>query len=161
LIAVPLRSYSKPFLIMSVVPFGIIGAVLGHVLLGKALSMMSLLGIVALSGVVVNDSLILVNAFSRFHASGQGVMESAINAGTKRFRAVVLTSMTTFLGLLPIMLETSLQAQFVIPMAISLAFGVIFATTITLVLVPVLIVLFEHRRENPEASLSRRYGAVN
>ncbi len=154
LIAVPLRSYSKPFLIMSVVPFGIIGAVLGHVLLGKALSMMSLLGIVALSGVVVNDSLILVNAFSRFHASGQGVMESAINAGTKRFRAVVLTSMTTFLGLLPIMLETSLQAQFVIPMAISLAFGVIFATAITLVLVPVLIVLFEHGKEVPDVSLS-------
>jgi multidrug efflux pump subunit AcrB len=150
LIAIPLRSYLKPVLIMSVVPFGIIGAVLGHILLGKALSMMSLLGIVALSGVVVNDSLILVNAAGRFRAEGQGIKESAINAGTKRFRAVVLTSMTTFLGLVPIMLETSLQAQFVIPMAVSLAFGVIFATSITLLLVPVLIVLFESHRGAPD-----------
>ena len=142
LIAIPLRSYLKPILIMSVVPFGIIGAVLGHILLGKALSMMSLLGIVALSGVVVNDSLILVNAASQFRARGQSVKEAAINAATKRFRAVVLTSVTTFLGLVPIMLETSLQAQFVIPMAISLAFGVIFATVITLLLVPTLTVLF-------------------
>jgi len=150
LIAIPLRSYLKPILIMSVVPFGIIGAVLGHILLGKALSMMSLLGIVALSGVVVNDSLILVNAASQFRDLGQGVKEAAINAATKRFRAVVLTSMTTFLGLVPIMLETSLQAQFVIPMAISLAFGVIFATAITLLLVPTLTVLFERPSEVPD-----------
>lgn len=133
---------------MSVVPFGIIGAVLGHILLGKALSMMSLLGIVALSGVVVNDSLILVTAASQFRARGQDMKKAAINAGTKRFRAVILTSVTTFLGLVPIMLETSLQAQFVIPMAISLAFGVIFATAITLLLVPVLMVLFEPREES-------------
>lgn len=149
LIAVPLRSYLKPILIMSVVPFGIIGAVLGHILLGKALSMMSLLGIVALSGVVVNDSLILVTAASQFRARGQDIKKAAINAGTKRFRAVILTSITTFLGLVPIMLETSLQAQFVIPMAISLAFGVIFATAITLLLVPVLMVLFEPREKPP------------
>ena len=154
LVAIPLESYLNPVLIMSVVPFGIIGAVMGHILLGKALSMMSLLGIVALSGVVVNDSLILVNAASQFRSMGQGVKEAAINAATKRFRAVMLTSMTTFLGLVPIMLETSLQAQFVIPMAISLAFGVIFATAITLLLVPVLIVLFERRQEVPDAALS-------
>jgi multidrug efflux pump subunit AcrB len=143
LMAVPLRSYGKPLLIMSVVPFGFIGAVLGHVLMGKALSMMSLLGIVALSGVVVNDSLILVNAACRYRDEGQGPVEAAINAGAKRFRAVVLTSLTTFVGLLPIILETSVQAQFVIPMAISLGFGVVFATVITLLLIPLLIVLSE------------------
>lgn len=145
LMAIPLRSYVKPLLIMSVVPFGFIGAVLGHLLLGKAMSMMSLLGIVAVSGVVVNDSLILVNAADRFRAEGRGIIEAAVSAGTQRFRAVILTSMTTFIGLLPIMLENRLEAQFVIPMAISLAFGVIVATAITLLLVPVLIVLVERR----------------
>jgi len=139
LIAVPLRSYLQPLLIMSVIPFGMIGAILGHWMLGIPISMLSLFGIIALSGVVVNDSLILVDFVNRHRREGESLVDAAINATRARFRAIILTSMTTFLGLAPIIfLETSLQAQIVIPMATSLAFGIIFATVITLGLIPIL-----------------------
>ncbi len=139
LIAVPLRSYLQPLLIMSVIPFGMIGAILGHWMLGIPISLLSLFGIIALSGVVVNDSLILVDFVNRHRREGQSRMEAAMKATRARFRAIILTSMTTFLGLAPIIfLETSLQAQIVIPMATSLAFGIIFATVITLGLIPIL-----------------------
>ncbi|QOC24255.1 efflux RND transporter permease subunit [Wenzhouxiangella sp. AB-CW3] len=139
LIAIPLRSYLQPLLIMSVIPFGMIGAVIGHMVLGLPISMLSLFGIIALAGVVVNDSLILVDFVNRHRRMGESRIEAAIKATRARFRAIVLTSLTTFLGLAPIVFfETSLQAQIVIPMATSLAFGIVFATIITLGLIPIL-----------------------
>tara|TARA_Y100000296_G_scaffold29712_1_gene34678 strand:- start:1794 stop:4946 length:3153 start_codon:yes stop_codon:yes gene_type:complete len=138
LLAIPLRSYSQPLIIMSVIPFGIVGAIVGHWVLGMAVSVLSICGIIALSGVVVNDSLIMVDFVNRARKEGLSLMEAAISAGTQRFRAIILTSLTTFMGLMPIVFERSLQAQIVIPMAISLAFGILFATVITLLLVPAL-----------------------
>ncbi|GFD88943.1 acriflavin resistance protein [Tenacibaculum sp. KUL152] len=138
LLAIPLKSYSQPFIIMSVIPFGIVGAIIGHLVLGMAVSVLSICGIIALSGVVVNDSLIMVDFVNRARKEGLSLMDAAISAGTQRFRAIILTSLTTFMGLMPIVFERSLQAQIVIPMAISLAFGILFATIITLLLVPAL-----------------------
>jgi multidrug efflux pump subunit AcrB len=136
LLAVPLRSYVQPLVIMSVIPFGFIGAVVGHILFGISLNMLSILGLVALAGVVVNDSLILVEFINRRQSAGETMDNSIMKAGKQRFRAIVLTTLTTFVGLLPMLFETSMQAQFVIPMAISLSFGIVFATTMTLILVP-------------------------
>jgi multidrug efflux pump subunit AcrB len=141
LIAIPLRSYMQPLIIMSVIPFGLIGAVIGHIVLNEAMSMFSLFGLVALAGVVVNDSLILVDFINKAREEGMGIIEAVTESGKQRFRAIILTSLTTAIGLMPIMLETSTQAQFVIPMAISIAFGIVFATVITLFLVPCLYVL--------------------
>ena len=138
LMAIPLRSYLQPLIIMSVIPFGIVGAVVGHWVLGIAVSSLSLIGIIALSGVVVNDSLILVDHVNRKVAEGMDAVSAAIDGGKARFRAILLTSLTTFFGLLPILSETSMQAQMVVPMAASLAFGILFATVITLVLMPCL-----------------------
>ena len=141
LMAIPLRSYIQPLLIMGVIPFGIVGAVFGHLVLGEAISMISIVGIIALSGVVVNDSLIMVDFVNRGVAEGKTTIQSAMDSGAVRFRAILLTSMTTFFGLVPMLLETSLQAKIVIPMAISMAFGILFATVITLLLVPCLYVI--------------------
>ncbi len=141
LIAIPLHSYGQPLIIMSVIPFGFIGAVFGHIVMGKAISMFSMFGLIALAGVVVNDSLIMVDFINRARQQGNDLRTAVIDSGTKRFRAIVLTSFTTAAGLLPIMTETSMQAQFVIPMAISLGFGILFATVITLFLVPALYLL--------------------
>ena len=141
LIAIPLKSYVQPLIIMSVIPFGLIGAVFGHILMGKAISMFSLFGLIALAGVVVNDSLILIDFVNKAREAGVPVKEAVITSGRERFRPIILTSLTTAAGLMPIMLETSLQAQFVIPMAISLSFGILFATVITLFLVPSLYLL--------------------
>ncbi|NKI35327.1 efflux RND transporter permease subunit [Wenzhouxiangella sp. XN79A] len=139
LIAIPLRSYLQPLLIMSVIPFGIIGAVFGHLLLGYPVSMISIFGIVALAGVVVNDSLILVDFVNHHRKQGESRIEAALKGARARFRPIILTSATTFLGLVPIVFfEKSLQAQSVIPMAISLSFGILFATVITLALIPIL-----------------------
>jgi multidrug efflux pump subunit AcrB len=138
LLAIPLKSYSQPLIIMSVIPFGIVGAIIGHLVLGMAVSVLSVCGIIALSGVVVNDSLIMVDFVNRARKEGMSLMDAAISAGTQRFRAIILTSLTTFMGLMPIVFERSLQAQVVIPMAVSLAFGILFATVITLLLVPAL-----------------------
>ncbi|MFA7555449.1 MAG: efflux RND transporter permease subunit [Spongiibacteraceae bacterium] len=137
-LAIPLKSYGQPLLIMSVIPFGLVGALLGHLILGKPLSVMSVIGIVALSGVVVNDSLVLMDYINQQLRAGMSRAEAVMTAGVRRFRAVILTSVTTFSGLLPIQLETSIQAEFLKPMAISIAFGVLFATLVTLLLVPVL-----------------------
>ncbi len=141
LLAIPLKSYIQPLIIMSVIPLGLIGAVFGHVVMNEALSMFSFFGVIALSGVLVNDSLILVDFINRARAEGQPVARAVIEASTRRFRAIVLTSLTTTAGLLPLLFETSVQAQFVIPMAISISFGIVFATLITLLLVPALYVL--------------------
>jgi multidrug efflux pump subunit AcrB len=143
LIAIPLHSYSQPLIIMSVIPFGLIGAVIGHVLMGKAISMFSMFGLIALAGVVVNDSLIMIDFVNKARIKGVAIRQAVIESGTARFRAIVLTSFTTAAGLMPILLETSSQAQFVIPTAISISFGIIFATIITLFLIPSLYMLQE------------------
>jgi multidrug efflux pump subunit AcrB len=143
LLAVPLRSYVQPVVIMSVIPFGFIGAVFGHMLFGVSINILSSLGIVALAGVVVNDSLILVEFANRGRAEGLSNLEAILNAGKRRFRAILLTTLTTFVGLFPILFETSVQAQFVIPMALSLSFGILFASVITLVLIPCLYLIVE------------------
>jgi multidrug efflux pump subunit AcrB len=141
LIAIPLHSYSQPLVIMSVIPFGLIGAVLGHLIMGKAISMFSLFGLIALSGVVVNDSLIMIDFVNKARAEGVPLKQAVIESGTLRFRAIILTSFTTAAGLMPIMFESSVQAQWIMPMAISLSFGIIFATFITLFLIPSLYML--------------------
>ncbi|WP_025819284.1 efflux RND transporter permease subunit [Shewanella marina] len=147
LMAVPLKSYSQPLIIMSVIPFGIIGAIIGHLVLGLSMSILSLCGIVALAGVVVNDSLVLVDFVNKARLEGQSLKEAAINSGCMRFRAIILTSLTTFVGLAPIMLEKSLQAQIVIPMATSLAFGILFSTVVTLILVPILYIILNDLKQ--------------
>jgi len=141
LIAIPLRSYSQPLVIMAVIPFGLIGAAIGHLLLGISFSMFSLFGLIALAGVVVNDSLIMIDFVNKARAEGVDAVQAVADAGVQRFRAIILTSLTTAAGLMPIMFERSVQAQFVIPMAVSLAFGIVFATVITLFLIPALYLL--------------------
>lgn len=143
LIAIPTKSYTQPIVIMSVIPFGIIGAIVGHWLLGKTVNMMSIFGFIALTGVVVNDSLIMVDFINKAKDSGMRMMDIVAQAGTQRFRAILLTSLTTFFGVLPLYFEQSLQAQFIIPMAISLGFGIVFATVITLFLIPALYMIKE------------------
>ncbi|QQX81094.1 efflux RND transporter permease subunit [Shewanella sp. KX20019] len=143
LMAIPLKSYSQPLIIMSVIPFGMIGALFGHLVLGLNMSILSLCGIVALAGVVVNDSLILVDFVNRARAEGHSIVQAAVDSGCYRFRAIILTSLTTFVGLVPILLEKSLQAQIVIPMAASLAFGILFSTVVTLILVPLLYIILD------------------
>ncbi|MEQ9394959.1 efflux RND transporter permease subunit [Haliea sp.] len=136
LLAVPTRSYLQPLIIMGVIPFGVIGAIVGHWITGYPLSMMSLMGVIALSGVVVNDSLILVDRINSSIKDGVEPLRAVVEAGSSRFRAILLTSLTTFFGLAPMLLERSAQAQEIVPMAVSLAFGIVFATVITLLLVP-------------------------
>jgi multidrug efflux pump subunit AcrB len=136
LLAIPFKSYLQPLIVMSAIPFGILGAVGGHVIMGINLTALSLFGITALTGVVVNDSLVMVDFINRAYRGGMPLKEAIVQAGSARFRPIVLTSLTTFAGLLPLILERSVQAQFLIPMAVSLAFGVLFATFITLILVP-------------------------
>ncbi len=136
LLAIPLHSYSQPLIIMSVIPFGLVGSIGGHLLLGFDLSFMSIVGIVAMSGVVVNASLVLVHSINVWRQAGLPLREAVAKAAVTRFRPIVLTSLTTFVGLTPLMQEESVQAQFLIPMAISLAYGVLFATVISLFVVP-------------------------
>lgn len=144
LLAVPTQSYLQPLIIMGVIPFGVIGGIIGHWAMGYNMSMMSLMGLVALSGVVVNDSLILVDYVNKSTLDGTvDKTEAILDAGCRRFRAIMLTSLTTCLGLAPMLLEQSAQAQFMIPMAISLAFGIVFATVITLLLVPSLYLILD------------------
>ena len=144
LLAIPLKSYSQATMIMVVIPFGIIGAVLGHFILGMDLSALSVMGILAAAGVVVNDSLVMVDYVNNARKRGERLKDAVMHAGTKRFRAIMLTSITTFIGLVPIIFfEVSAQAKIVIPMAVSLAFGVLFATIVTLVLIPCLYLIIE------------------
>ena len=137
LLAIPLKSYVQPFIVLSAVPIALIGAVLGHFLMGYPLTIFSIVGMLALSGVAVNDSLVLVDFINRYRKSGQDHRDAAIKAASARFRAILLTSLTTFFGLLPLMFAQSVQAQFLIPMAISLGYGILFATFVTLLLVPI------------------------
>ena len=137
LLAIPFKSYFQPLVVMSSIPFGITGAVVGHILMGMNLSVLSMMGIVALTGVVVNDSLVMVDFINRYRDEGNTIRAAVLEAGPRRFRPIFLTSLTTFVGLIPLILEKSTQAKFMIPMAVSLSFGVLFATAITLLLVPV------------------------
>jgi multidrug efflux pump subunit AcrB len=146
LLAIPFRSYSQPLLIMAAIPFGVVGAVAGHMIMGYSLSILSFFGIVALSGVVVNDSLLLIDTVNIKRREGAELQTALGDAGTRRFRPILLTSLTTFFGLSPMILETSVQAQFLIPMAISLGFGILFATGITLLLIPCLYMMLEDVR---------------
>ena len=136
LLAVPLRSYVQPIIIMSAIPFGLVGAIWGHFIMGLDFTMMSLFGLVALTGVVVNDSLIMVDFINRKRRLHMDIATAVREAGVNRFRAVLLTSVTTFVGLVPLMTTKSFHAAFMVPTAVSLAFGVLFATFITLMLVP-------------------------
>ena len=158
------RSYTQPAIVMSSIPFGIIGAVLGHMIMGYNLSVMSLFGMVALAGVVVNDSLVLVDFANRERRRGLSNRAALVSAGIRRFRPILLTSLTTFGGLMPIIFETSRQARHLIPMALSLGFGVLFATFITLLLVPSLYLIVEDLHQwagAKDTSEMVTYGGVN
>jgi multidrug efflux pump subunit AcrB len=143
MLAVPFNSFVQPLIIMVSIPFGIVGAVLGHLLMGYSLSVMSTFGVVALSGVVINDALVLIEFANRKRQSGLSDHDAIHGAGIHRFRPIMLTTLTTFGGLAPMIFETSRQARFLIPMAISLGFGILFATVITLLLVPALYLIVE------------------
>lgn len=146
LLAIPFKSYIQPLIVMSAIPFGLVCAVLGHIIMGYGLSLISIMGIVALSGIVVNDSLVLVYAANEDFRESNDALGAVVRAGARRFRPILLTSVTTFLGLAPMIFETSMQARFLIPMAISLGFGVLFSTFITLILVPALYVIIDDFR---------------
>ncbi len=154
LLAIPFRSYTQPLLVMTAIPFGIVGAILGHVLMGYDLSLISMMGIVALSGVVVNDSLVLIDATNQRRAEGASAVEAIASAAQRRFRPIVLTSVTTFFGLAPMIFESSVQARFLVPMALSLGFGVLFSTLIVLLVVPSLYLMLE----DAQAALRRLRG---
>ncbi len=155
LLAIPFKSYAQPFIVMSVIPFGAIGALGGHWIMGMDLTMLSMLGMMALVGIVVNDSLVLVDYINK-HKQNMGIKEAILKAGVARFRPVMLTSLTTFMGLMPLLFEQSTQAQFLIPMAVSLGFGVLFATFITMLLVPVNYMLLENGREKIQRFVNNR-----
>ena len=146
LLAIPFKSYSQPIIVMSVIPFGLVGAVIGHWIMGMDLTLLSFMGMLALSGVVVNDSLVLVDYINQKRKEGVSLKEAVYTAGGRRFRPVLLTSLTTFAGLVPLLFETSTQAQFLIPMAVSLGFGILFATLITLFIVPINYLILEDVR---------------
>ena len=148
LLAIPFRSYVQPFIVMGVIPFSVIGALIGHAIMGMTLSISSILGMLALTGVVVNDSLVLVDYINRRRREGVDLHDAVRQAGGARFRPILLTSLTTFAGLLPLMFEKSTQAQFLIPMAVSLGYGILFATLLSLVLVPVSYLVLEDFKRN-------------
>lgn len=152
LLAIPFKSYIQPIIVMSIIPFSMIGAVMGHWLMGMELTIMSVLGMLALVGVVVNDSLVLVDFINKKRLEGGTLMDAVMIAGVSRFRPIMLTSLTTFFGLMPLLFEKSTQAQFLIPMAVSLAFGILFATFITLILVPINYMLVEKLKGNAKNS---------
>lgn len=147
LLAVPLKSYSQPLIIMSVIPFSMTGAIWGHFFFGLDMSMMSVFGLIAAAGVVINDSLVMTDFVNQERRKGIPIKQAVLEAGCARFRAITLTSITTFVGVLPIMFETSLQAAFVIPMAVGLGFAVMYATLVTLILVPSLYIILEDLRK--------------
>jgi multidrug efflux pump subunit AcrB len=146
LLALPLKSYVQPLIVMSVIPFGIIGAIIGHWIMGHPLSFLSILGLMALLGVVINDSLVLVDYINQQHRAGEPLRDAVRRAGVARFRPVMLTSLTTFFGLLPLLSEKASAAQILIPMAISLGFGILFATVITLILIPTNVLIVDDIR---------------
>jgi multidrug efflux pump subunit AcrB len=146
MLAIPLNSYIQPIIIMVAIPFGIVGAVIGHLIMGYSLSVLSMFGVVALSGVVVNASLVLIDFANRRQTAGMNPLEAIHASAIHRFRPIVLTTLTTFGGLAPMIFETSRQARFLIPMALSLGFGIVFATLITLILVPAFYMILEDLR---------------
>jgi multidrug efflux pump subunit AcrB len=148
MLAVAFHSYTQPILVMSAIPFGMVGAVWGHVVMGFSLSLMSMMGLIALSGVVVNDSLILIVSINRYREEGMSTWEAVVAGGARRFRPILLTSLTTFFGLAPMIVETSVQARFLVPMAVSLGFGVLAATMIMLLIVPCSYLILEDARRN-------------
>jgi multidrug efflux pump subunit AcrB len=154
LLATQFRSYVQPVIIMMAIPFGLIGAIGGHLVMGLAFTMISIFGIVALSGIVVNDSLILIDFINRSHRGGTAVTEAVVKSGRSRFRPVLLTSITTIAGLFPLLLERSFQAQFLIPMAVSISFGLLAATLLTLLYVPALYLIVD----DIVRSVKRRHG---
>ncbi|WP_447527876.1 efflux RND transporter permease subunit [Vreelandella sp. TE19] len=154
LLAIPFRSYLQPLLVLAAIPFGLVGAVAGHMVMGFGLSIISLLGMLALSGVVINDALVLIDYANRKRREGMAAREAIVAAATRRLRPIMMTTLTTFLGLAPMILETSRQARFMIPMAISLGFGMIFATVILLILVPCLYLGLENLRERLSAPVA-------
>lgn len=143
MLAMAFRSYMQPIIVMTAIPFGVVGAILGHLMMGYDLSLMSMMGVVALAGVAVNDSLVMIVAINEYRKEGMTALEAVMAGGTRRFRPILLTSITTFFGLAPMIMETSVQARFLIPMAISLGYGVMFATAITLFFVPALYMALE------------------
>jgi multidrug efflux pump subunit AcrB len=143
MLAIPFNSYVQPFIVITAVPFGIVGAIWGHYLMGFSLCVVSMFGVVALSGVVINDSLVFIELANRYVKQGLTSHDAILTAGLKRFRPILLTTLTTFGGLAPMIFETSRQARFLIPMAISLGFGIVFATSITLVLIPCLYLIID------------------
>ena len=143
LLAIPFKSYIQPLIVMSAIPFGIIGAILGHIVMGFNMSVISIMGLVALSGIVVNDSLVLIHAANKYRSTSENALSAVIKAAIRRFRPILLTSLTTFFGLMPMIFEKSMQARFLIPMAISIGFGVLFATFVILLLVPALYTIFD------------------
>jgi multidrug efflux pump subunit AcrB len=151
-------------LVMSAIPFGMVGAVWGHVAMGwflwdsVSLSLMSMMGVIALSGVVVNDSLILIVAINRYREDGMGLWEAVVAGAARRFRPILLTSLTTFFGLAPMIIETSVQARFLVPMAVSLGFGVLAATMIMLLIVPCSYIILEDLQRNTGNVFARLRG---
>jgi multidrug efflux pump subunit AcrB len=161
MLALPFNSFIQPIIIMLCIPFGIVGAVIGHLIMGYSLSIMSMFGVVALSGVVINSSLVLINYSNRNRQAGMTGAEAVYGAAIQRFRPIMLTTLTTFGGLAPMIFETSRQARFLIPMAVSLGFGIVFATLITLVLVPCFYTVVEDLkhfagRRDPAVPVKRR-----
>jgi multidrug efflux pump subunit AcrB len=142
LLVLQFKSYAQPLLILFVIPFGMIGAVWGHAVLGLPLTLFSMFGMVALAGVVVNDSIVLIDFINTNMRTGSDPIESLVEAGLRRFRPILLTSLTTIAGLLPLVLEKSFQAQLLIPMAASLAFGLMCSTVVVLVMIPVFYLLY-------------------
>ena len=157
LLAIPFRSYIQPVIVMAAIPFGLVGAVIGHMIMGYSLSIISMMGLVALAGVVVNDSLVMIVYANDLRRQGSSAIEAIQQAGIRRFRPILLTTITTFGGLAPMIFETSRQARFMIPMAISLGYGILFATLITLLLVPSLYLIIEDIRSrylmNPDQAV--------
>jgi len=138
LLAIPFKSFGQPFIVMAIIPLALVGGIIGHLIMGLSFSVLSIMGMLGLTGIVVNDSLVLVDYINKKRREGMSITDAVLTAGETRFRPVILTSLTTFVGLLPLMFNQSLQAQALIPMAVSLGFGIIFATLITLIITPVM-----------------------
>ena len=161
LLAIPFKSVMQPIYVLLAIPFGVIGALLGHMIMGINISFLSIFGMLALAGVVVNDSLVMVDYINRKQAEGLSLREACMKAGPRRFRPILLTSLTTFAGLVPLLMDQSLQAQFLIPMAVSLGYGVLFATAITLYLIPCSLICAEDIGKLIRSSYSKVYPKKN
>jgi multidrug efflux pump subunit AcrB len=158
LMAIPLKSFLQPVLIMTAIPFGVVGAIAGHMLTGYDLSILSMFGVIALAGVVVNDNIVLVDWVNQRREHHDTLFEAVRTAGASRLRPILLTSLTTFGGLTPLLLEKSVQARFLVPMAVALGFGVMFATLVSLVLVPALYLVLDDLRRAAGGAWRWLYG---